>query len=109
MKNKDEIDELLLKNMIAGDITEETTGQLTEVKPKKKRDYSVFLEVVSFDSRHSVYISGDMYERISLIIRLMGNKLTIGIFINNILKNHFLQYGGEINAIINQQISKLKP
>lgn len=102
-----EIDELILKGMIAGDLPEQAEP-ISEVKPKKK-DYSMFLDITPFETRHGVYISAPMFDKISLLTRLLGNKLTIGMFINNILKQHFEQHEDEINTIINQQIKKLKP
>lgn len=106
--DKNAIDEELIKNIIAGnDSFPEQQVQLTEVKPKKKKDYSIFLVHDPFPNRHSVYISAAIFERISLLTRLLGSKLTVGIFINNVMRHHFEQYENEINTIINQQITKL--
>ena len=103
------IDEELIKNIIAGNDSLPEQELITEVKSKEKKDYSMFLDIVPFESRHSVYISTVMYDKISLLIRLLGNKLTIGMLVNNILKQHFEQHEDEINTIINQQLKKLKP
>lgn len=103
------IDEELIKNIIAGNDSLPDQELIAEVKSKKKKDYSMFLDIAPFESRHSVYISAAMFDKISLLTRLLGNKLTIGMFVNNILKQHFEQHEGEINTIISQQIKKLKP
>ena len=105
------IDEELIKNIIAGDDpSEQGVEQNAGTKAKRKKDYhSVFLEINPLSERHSIYISNGIYNKISILIRLLGNKLTIGGYVDNVLKQHLEQYSSEISEIINQQISQLKP
>ena len=108
--SKDEINELLLKKMIAGEDVSEQKEKEIDVKSRRKKDYSsTFLMINSLSERHGVYISMNNYLRVSAFIRLLGTKLTLGGFIDNILNVHFEQFGDEISKMIEQQISKLKP
>lgn len=69
----DEINELILKQMIAGESEHEQNVE-KEVKSRRKKDYtSTFLTISTLQDRHGVYISMVNYERISTFIRLLGN------------------------------------
>lgn len=72
----DEINELILKQMIAGESEHEQNVE-KEVKSRRKKDYtSTFLTISTLQDRHGVYISMVNYERISTFIRLLGNGVT---------------------------------
>ena len=106
----DDINELILKQMIAGESEFELNVEKEkEVKSRRKKDYtSTFLTISKLQDRHGVYISMVNYERISTFIRLLGNGVTIGGFVDNVLNTHFEQFQKEISEIINNKISNFK-
>lgn len=105
-----EIDEKILKDLIAGKEEQEEEKNETEVitRPRKKKyDYaSLFLKLNPIKERRSIYISKENYERISILTRLTNN--SISGYIDNIITQHLEQYGTEISNTISEQISKLQ-
>ena len=40
-----------------------------------------------------IYISREIHEKVTIVASRMGNGLSIGKFVDNILRDHFRQYG----------------
>lgn len=104
-----EIDENILKDLIAGkEEREEEKNEIKVTRNKKKNDYtSLFLKPNPIRERRGIYISKDNYERISVLTRLTNN--SISGYIDNIITQHLELYGTDISNVISEQISKLKP
>lgn len=56
---------------------------------------SVFLEVSEINTRQCIYISREVHEKVAVVASRMGKKLSIGKFVDNILRDHFRQYGAQ--------------
>lgn len=121
------VDETLLQNLMVGGIAstapifqketeepappvEEKENENEERKETGKRkkglpDYkTTFLKPGNFKQRKSIYISKENQEIIYRIVNLIGNKeLTIGTYIDNVLTEHFNNYGDTINALYESQ------
>ena len=54
---------------------------------------SVFLEASEIKTRQCIYISREIHEKVTIVASRMGNGLSIGKFVDNILRDHFRQYG----------------
>lgn len=132
MAGKQAIDENLLRNLMAGDSykppaslpesepenekstdeKEERTTDKKESTTKRKKgqtDYiGTYLKPSSLKERQGVYISREHLEIISKIVNLLGTKeLTFGVYIENVLAEHFTLYQDEINTLIEKKYSKL--
>ena len=44
-------------------------------------------------TRQCIYISREIHEKVAIVASRMGNGLSIGKFVDNILRDHFRQYG----------------
>lgn len=121
MKDNKEIDELLLKKMIAGEETIENQSEVViersinkEDKEEKNRRKKLgfrelFLQPNVFKERHCVYISQKNFETIDLLVRLLNmNNITIGSYVDNVLNVHIEQFKNEILEIKKQEIEKYK-
>lgn len=120
------IDEEYLMNIMSGDepLPAQTEGQIGErnaetvvskgerskLKASKKVDYEDFFLVNRFPTGRSgkvVYIRSEYHERLLRIVQLTReDKVTLYSYIDNILENHFREYGDEITAYFNK---KFKP
>lgn len=54
---------------------------------------STFLQASEIKTRQCIYISREIHEKVAIVASRMGNGLSIGKFVDNILRDHFLQYG----------------
>lgn len=86
------------------------TAQQQEPKVLRTSQYrSAFLKPTAFKARDgkSVYISSDFHEKVSRIVFMLGDgKITLADYLYNVLKQHFEDFGDEINTI---HASKQKP
>lgn len=112
------IDEMLLLSSIR----EKTDSSVRVEKgkeakePVKKKhpvtaDYiSVFLQKNELKTRHGVYISRDMYETVSEIVRVIaGKEVTVGGYIENVLSRHLESHKDEINELYKKERKDLIP
>nr|WP_288214983.1 DUF3408 domain-containing protein [uncultured Butyricimonas sp.] len=112
-----EIDELLLKQMIAGEesaqeppqtVTKEKLPVKEEKSKKKKNDYrELFLKGEYLKERHCVYISQENYLRIASVVRLL-NVVTVGNYLDNILSHHLEEFQRDIEKIVEDELLKYK-
>lgn len=88
--------------------TEEKTGEAETgrkaVEPQKRRQAggytSVFLKPKELKSRQSVYISGDLHEKVIAIVNEIAVKgMTVGAFIDTVLRQHLEEHKDEINNL----------
>ncbi|WON94389.1 MULTISPECIES: DUF3408 domain-containing protein [Bacteroidota] len=119
------IDEEYLMNIMSGDEPlpatnsekgmDKNTDSLAKVEKSrtragKKMDYEELFLVNRFPSGRSgkvVYIRSEYHERLLRIVQLTReDKVTLYSYIDNILENHFREYGDEITEYFNK---KFKP
>ena len=69
---------------------------------------STFLQASEIKTRQCIYISREIHEKVAIVASRMGNGLSIGKFVDNILRDHFRQYGTQYTEQIeNAQKVKL--
>ena len=75
------------------DYDQENTG--IDFRKDKGRDkpLSTFLQASEIKTRQCIYISREIHEKVAIVTSRMGNGLSIGKFVDNILRDHFRQYG----------------
>ena len=75
------------------DYGQENTG--VDFRKDKGRDkpLSTFLQASEIKTRQCIYISREIHEKVAIVASRMGNGLSIGKFVDNILRDHFRQYG----------------
>lgn len=56
---------------------------------------STFLQASEIKTRQCIYISREIHEKVAIVASRMGNGLSIGKFVDNILRDHFRQYGAQ--------------
>lgn len=117
------VDEQYLMNIMSGDeplpaMTDANSEVSKEVKPverpksksTKKLDYQETFLVNRFPSGRNgkvVYIREEYHERLLRIVQLTReDKVTLYSYIDNILEQHFQEYGEDITAYFNE---KFKP
>lgn len=119
------IDEEYLMNIMSGDeplpATNSENGmdkntdspakvEKSRIRAGKKMDYEELFLVNRFPSGRSgkvVYIRSEYHERLLRIVQLTReDKVTLYSYIDNILENHFREYGDEITEYFNK---KFKP
>jgi hypothetical protein len=67
-----------------------------------------FLQARELKTRQCVYISRDMQETIAGIVRRLGQKgLSIGTYIDTILRQHFQEHKEEINELYCKPTDKI--
>ena len=66
-----------------------------DFRKDKSRDkpLSTFLQASEIKTRQCIYISREIHEKVAIVASRMGNGLSIGKFVDNILRDHFRQYG----------------
>ena len=66
-----------------------------DFRKDKGRDkpLSTFLQASEIKTRQCIYISREIHEKVTIVASRMGNGLSIGKFVDNILRDHFRQYG----------------
>ena len=59
----------------------------------RDKPLSTFLQASEIKTRQCIYISREIHEKVAIVTSRMGNGLSIGKFVDNILRDHFRQYG----------------
>ena len=72
---------------------QEKTGSDFRKDEGRGKPLSVFLEASEINTRQCIYISREIHEKVAIVASRMGNGLSIGKFVDNILRDHFRQYG----------------
>ena len=71
---------------------QEKTGSDFRKDEGRGKPLSVFLEASEIKTRQCIYISREIHEKVTIVASRMGNGLSIGKFVDNILRDHFRQY-----------------
>ncbi|MDV3837639.1 conjugal transfer protein TraB [Elizabethkingia anophelis] len=119
---KTEVDEDYLMNIMSGDEplpnTSQKHEQLKENKPRekqrsspKKMDFEETFLINRFPSGRSgkvVYIRPEYHERLLRIVQLTREeKTTLYSYIDNILQQHFQDYGADITRYFNEHFKPI--
>lgn len=82
------------------------SGNLAETgrKPKAGRDgckgIAGFLQASEISTRQCVYIDRETHGKIAFVVSRLGNGLSIGKFVDNILCDHLREYRAQYNQAI---------
>ena len=74
---------------------QEKTGSDFRKDEGRGKPLSVFLEASEINTRQCIYISREVHEKVAVVASRMGKKLSIGKFVDNILRDHFREYGAQ--------------
>ena len=74
---------------------QEKTGSDFRKDEGRGKPLSVFLEASEINTRRCIYISHEVHEKVAIVASRMGKKLSIGKFVDNILRDHFREYGAQ--------------
>ena len=89
-------------------LIEHSEGHPTVLLQEEKSDYeTAFLQPLNIGDRKGVFISKKTQEEISEIVYVAAaGKLTIGAFVEHILRHHLESHRDEIDALFEQQFRK---
>lgn len=75
--------------------TDKAPGKTGDVSRKGKggKPITAFLQPAEIKTRQCIYISREIHEKIATSTSRLGNGLSIGKFVDNVLRDHFRQYG----------------
>lgn len=62
-------------------------------KGKGSKPIAAFLQSSEIKTRQCIYISREVHEKVAIVANRLGNGLSIGKFVDNVLRDHFRQYG----------------
>lgn len=81
----------------AAQCTTDNLPEKTGYAPRKdkgcNKPIAAFLQASEIKTRQCIYISREIHEKVALVANRLGNGLSIGKFVDNILREHFRQYG----------------
>lgn len=82
--------------------------QETTEQEQKRADYkTVFLKKRTVSNRQSVYISGDIQNRIVQIVGVITSKqVSLGNYIDNVLEHHLNAYNDILSALYREEMQK---
>lgn len=75
--------------------TDKGPGKTCDVpgKGKGSKPIAAFLQSSEIKTRQCIYISREVHEKVAIVANRLGNGLSIGKFVDNVLRDHFRQYG----------------
>ena len=73
-----------------------------------RKPLSAFMEASEIKVRQCVYIDKETHDKYVNIIRYMGNGITLGRYIDNVLNEHLRQYQNELQEAYYQSIQNAK-
>jgi Protein of unknown function (DUF3408). len=67
-----------------------------------------FLTPYKCDGRQGVYIDKELHQKISVIVGIAGKRqLTVGNYIDNVLKEHFEKHADEVKTYLQKSYNKI--
>ena len=67
-----------------------------------------FLTPYKCEGRQGVYIDKELHQKISIIVGIAGKRqLTVGNYIDNVLKEHFERHSEEVKAYLQKSYNKI--
>lgn len=77
-------------------------------EPDRVRRYEeTFLCLSGNTGRRQTYISNGLYERLSRVLPLLGEGMTVPAFLDNVLSHHLATYGKEMEEIFRQKLGEV--
>lgn len=73
--------------------TDKGLGKTCDVPRKGSKPIAAFLQSSEIKTRQCIYISREVHEKVAIVANRLGNGLSIGKFVDNVLRDHFRQYG----------------
>ncbi|MCS3015581.1 DUF3408 domain-containing protein [Phocaeicola vulgatus] len=62
-------------------------------RERGSKPIAAFLQSSEIKTRQCIYISREVHEKVAIVANRLGNGLSIGKFVDNVLRDHFRQYG----------------
>lgn len=81
---------------------------VAEISTTMRKPLSAFMEASEIKVRQCVYIDKETHDKYANIIRYMGNGITLGRYIDNVLNEHLRQYQNELQEAYYQSIQNAK-
>ena len=120
-KKKIEVDEDMLKEIMAGDIpifgrTKQkekapvAVQEKVSVKPKKRKDDScdyrkMFLTEGTVQHRQQTYLSQDTHNAVGRFLSVVATNINMSRYIDNIVNAHLEQYRDEMDNLLTNEIN----
>lgn len=118
------VDEAYLRSLMAGSPPEKVTPS---IPPKEETDRETpektasqtlkaaqaefmrrFLTPYKCEGRQGVYIDKELHRKISVIVGIAGKRqLTVGNYIDNVLREHFEKHSDEVKAYCQKSYNKI--
>lgn len=75
--------------------TDKVQGKTCDVSRKGNggKPIAAFLQPSEIKTRQCIYISREVHEKVAIVANRLRNGLSIGKFVDNVLRDHFRQYG----------------
>ena len=113
---QNQVDEAYLRSLMAGSPPEKVTPS---IPPKEETDRETaekaktesmrrFLTPYKCEGRQGVYIDKELHRKISVIVGIAGKRqLTVGNYIDNVLREHFEKHSDEVKAYCQKSYNKI--
>ncbi len=89
-----------VQNVETPDAVSDLSNETMSIGNKVKAYLEDFLQPRVLKQRQSVYISQDIHEFVTNIVRKLGDKnITAGVFIDTVMAKHIKEYAEELRAI----------
>ncbi len=100
------MDEAYLRSLMAGSPPEKTASQT--LKAAQAEFMRRFLTPYKCEGRQGVYIDKELHRKISVIVGIAGKRqLTVGNYIDNVLREHFEKHSDEVKAYCQKSYNKI--
>ena len=104
------VDEAYLRSLMAG-----VPSEVVTEKPSPKTIRTAltdfirkFLTSYKCEGRQGVYIDKELHQKISVIVGIAGKRqLTVGNYIDNVLKEHFEKHSEEVKTYLQKSYNKI--
>jgi hypothetical protein len=81
-------------------VASDSSNETMSIEDKVKTYLNSFLQPRVLKQRQSVYISQDVHEFVTGIVKKLGDKnITVGVFIDTVMAKHIKEYAEELRAI----------
>ena len=100
------VDEAYLRSLMAGSPPERVTPKT--LKAALAEFMRRFLTPYKCEGRQGVYIDKELHQKISVIVGIAGKRqLTVGNYIDNVLREHFEKHSDEVKAYCQKSYNKI--
>lgn len=100
------VDEAYLRSLMAGSPPEKAASKT--LKAAQTEFMRRFLTPYKCEGRQGVYIDKELHRKISVIVGIAGKRqLTVGNYIDNVLREHFEKHSDEVKAYCQKSYNKI--